>query len=170
MIVFGTVWTLFSSVFVCVGLYAAWQSLFQSAWEKVPCVVERFEILADQKKNPVFEADLKFRYEWEGKSYSGTELRPGDKGESEYEKFSEVREKLLAEARGSDSFSFPLPGSPYSVSGSLIKLTWALELVAEPTGQLALQEFTLSPGKQELLLPVIDQGKKRWWKAFRGKQ
>jgi len=99
MIVFGTVWTLFSSVFVCVGLYAAWQSLFQSAWEKVPCVVERFEILADQKKNPVFEADLKFRYEWEGKSYSGTELRPGDKGESEYEKFSEVREKLLAEAQ-----------------------------------------------------------------------
>jgi len=77
---------------------------------------------------------------------------------------------LPATARGSDSFSFPLPGSPYSVSGSLIKLTWALELVAEPTGQLALQEFTLAPGKQELLLPVIDQGKKRWWKAFRGKQ
>lgn len=75
---------------------------------------------------------------------------------------------LSASTQGTDSFSFPLPGSPYSLSGSLITIHWALELVAEPIGQLALQEFTLAPGKQVLTLPVIDAGKKSWWKALQG--
>ncbi len=75
---------------------------------------------------------------------------------------------LPATARGTDSFSFSLPGSPYSISGSLITLQWALELVAEPIGQVALQEFTLAPGKQALTLPVLDPGKKSWWKALQG--
>ena len=77
---------------------------------------------------------------------------------------------LATTAHGTDTFSFTLPGSPYSVSGSLITVKWALELVAEPTGQVALQEFTLAPGKLELVLPVIDSGKKPWWKAIQGKQ
>jgi hypothetical protein len=75
---------------------------------------------------------------------------------------------LPATVEGTDSFSFPLPGSPYSVSGSLITLTWALELVAEPIGQVALQEFTLAPGKRPLALSALDPGKKSWWKGFQG--
>ncbi|OYV07497.1 MAG: hypothetical protein CFE26_00750 [Verrucomicrobiales bacterium VVV1] len=75
---------------------------------------------------------------------------------------------LPATAQGTDSFSFHLPGSPYSISGSLITLQWALELVAEPIGQVAVQEFTLAPGKQALTLPVLDSGKKSWWKALQG--
>jgi hypothetical protein len=75
---------------------------------------------------------------------------------------------LPVTVEGTDSFSFPLPGSPYSVSGSLITLTWALELVAEPIGQVALQEFTLAPGKQALTLSALDPGKKSWWKGFQG--
>jgi hypothetical protein len=77
---------------------------------------------------------------------------------------------LSASTRGTESFSFPLPGSPYSVSGKLITLHWALELVAEPVGQVALQEFTLAPGMQSLTLPVIDLGKKPWWKALQTKR
>lgn len=73
---------------------------------------------------------------------------------------------LSASTRGTDSFSFPLPGAPYSVSGSLITLHWALELVAEPVGQLALQEFSLAPGHQSLTLPALVQEKKSWWKAL----
>lgn len=99
LILFGTVWTLFSSAFVCAGLMATWRGVSQSAWDKVPCVIERFEIRADQKKNPVFEADLKFTYEWQGQSYTGSQLRPGTKGDDEYQKLSEVREKLLLEAQ-----------------------------------------------------------------------
>ncbi|OYV07255.1 MAG: hypothetical protein CFE26_01925, partial [Verrucomicrobiales bacterium VVV1] len=99
LILFGTVWTLFSSAFVCAGLMATWRGVSQSAWDKVPCVIERFEIRADQKKNPVFEVDLKFSYEWQGKSYTGNQLRPGTKGDDEYQKLSEVREKLLLEAQ-----------------------------------------------------------------------
>ncbi len=99
MIVFGTVWTLFSSVFVCVGLWTTWKGVSQSAWDKVPCVIERFEIRADPKKSPVFEADLKFSYEWAGQSYTGTKLRPDAKGDDKFEKLSEVREKLLLEAQ-----------------------------------------------------------------------
>lgn len=77
---------------------------------------------------------------------------------------------LPATAQGTDSFSFQLPGSPYSVSGSLVTLQWALELVAEPIGQVALREFTLAPGKQTLTLPVLNAGRKSWWKAFPGKR
>lgn len=100
MIVFGTFWTLFSCAFVWAGLMATWRGVSQSAWDKVPCVIERFEIRADPKKDPVFQPDLKFHYEWQGKSYTGDKLRPGVKGDdNEYEKLSEVREKLLAEAR-----------------------------------------------------------------------
>jgi hypothetical protein len=50
----------------------------------------------------------------------------------------------------------------------LITLTWALELVAEPIGQVALQEFTLAPGKRPLALSALDPGKKSWWKGFQG--
>jgi hypothetical protein len=100
MIVFGTFWTLFSCAFVWAGLMATWRGVSQSAWDKVPCVIERFEIRADQKKNPVFEVDLKFSYKWQGQSYTGDKLRPGIRGDdNDYEKLSEVREKLLAEAR-----------------------------------------------------------------------
>ncbi len=97
-ILFGTVWTLFSSIFVCVGLWITWKGVSQSAWKKVPCVIERFEIRADQKKAPAFQPDLKFRFEWEGRSFTGTRLRPTGDGSDEFEKVSEIREKLLAEA------------------------------------------------------------------------
>lgn len=98
-IVFGIFWTLFSSIFVCVGLFATWKGVAQSAWNKVPCVVERFELRDDREKDPVFQTDLLFRYEWQGQSYTSSRLRPDDKGENDYEKLSDVREKLLVEAR-----------------------------------------------------------------------
>jgi hypothetical protein len=76
---------------------------------------------------------------------------------------------LAASAQGSDAFSLSLPGAPYSVSGGIIRLHWALELVAEPRGQLVLLEFTLALGKQALVLPVIDSDKPPWWKNLQDK-
>jgi hypothetical protein len=75
---------------------------------------------------------------------------------------------LPASLQGEERFSFSLPGSPYSLSGKLIQFTWALELVAEPLGQVGLREFILGPEKQTIELPAIDQGKTSWWKALQG--
>lgn len=49
-------------------------------------------------------------------------------------------------------FTLPLPREPYSFSGKLISLTWAIELIVEPGGYVERQEFVLSPTGQELVL------------------
>jgi hypothetical protein len=54
--------------------------------------------------------------------------------------------------RGERSFSFTLPAEPYSFSGRLISLVWALELVAEPGGETERLEFTCAPGGHETVL------------------
>lgn len=57
-----------------------------------------------------------------------------------------------AEAAGERSVTFTLPMQPWSFSGKLVSLLWAVELVAEPGGQAARAEFTLSPDGREILL------------------
>jgi len=49
-------------------------------------------------------------------------------------------------------FSFTLPAEPWSFSGQLISLIWALELVAEPGGHTTRVELVVSPTSQEILL------------------
>jgi hypothetical protein len=49
-------------------------------------------------------------------------------------------------------FEFRLPEAPYSFSGKLISLIWAVELVAQPSGEAARVEFVLSPTGEEILL------------------
>jgi hypothetical protein len=49
-------------------------------------------------------------------------------------------------------FSFTLPAEPWSFSGQLFSLIWALELVAEPGGHTARVELVVSPTGQEILL------------------
>lgn len=49
-------------------------------------------------------------------------------------------------------FRIALPDSPYSFSGKLITLAWALELIALPAKEAARFEFTLSPTGEEVLL------------------
>jgi hypothetical protein len=53
---------------------------------------------------------------------------------------------------GRREFSFKLPESPYSFSGRLVSLTWALELVTPRGKQSARVEFVLSPFDHEILL------------------
>lgn len=57
-----------------------------------------------------------------------------------------------AEVAGERSLRFKLPVQPWSFSGKLISLLWAVELVAEPGGQSARAEFTVSPDGREILL------------------
>ena len=49
-------------------------------------------------------------------------------------------------------FALPLPREPYSFSGKLISLSWALELIVEPGGHVERKEFVLSPTGQEVVL------------------
>ena len=55
----------------------------------------------------------------------------------------------------SRSFRFQLPQSPYSCSGRLLSLVWALELVSLPSKQVFRREFEMGPGKQEVKLGSV---------------
>jgi hypothetical protein len=48
------------------------------------------------------------------------------------------------------SFSFQLPDSPYSFSGKLVSIVWALELVISPTGETERLEIMISPTRAEI--------------------
>lgn len=98
--IFGIVWTAFSSIFVCVGLWMTWGALEAWKWKSVPCVIERFEIVADQKLDPPFRPDLVYRYEIDGRKYTGTRLWQGKEGSDDYEDLAEVREHLAQGPEG----------------------------------------------------------------------
>jgi len=49
-------------------------------------------------------------------------------------------------------FSFELPHAPYSFSGTLISLIWAVELILDPGGT-ERRTFVLAPGGSEIRLP-----------------
>jgi hypothetical protein len=49
-------------------------------------------------------------------------------------------------------FRVRLPEGPYSFSGKLISLTWALELVVEPGSRAGRLAITVSPTRREILL------------------
>jgi hypothetical protein len=59
-----------------------------------------------------------------------------------------------AEAR---PFQLRLPAGPYSFSGKLISLTWALELVVLPTKESTRFEFVLGPEGKEIVLPHLSE-------------
>jgi hypothetical protein len=59
-------------------------------------------------------------------------------------------------AAGEHTFEFTLPSAPYSFSGQLISLVWAVELVAEPGGRAERCEFVLAPEGREIVLHPAD--------------
>ena len=50
------------------------------------------------------------------------------------------------------SFHFTFPQAPYTFSGALISLIWAVELLVEPGGLSERIEITVSPTGEEILL------------------
>jgi hypothetical protein len=61
-------------------------------------------------------------------------------------------------SEGSRSFEFRLPAGPYSFSGHLISLLWALEAVAETAGhtQAERREIVVSPTGREILIQPLE--------------
>lgn len=96
----GLIWTLFSSIFVVVGLGMSWKAYTVSGWDKIPCEIVRFEIAADRKQDPIFRPDLEYRYVVDGRNYTGTRLWPERKGSDDYEDLAELREALAQGPEG----------------------------------------------------------------------
>ena len=53
---------------------------------------------------------------------------------------------------GKRSFRFVLPEEPYSFSGKLVSLIWALEAVIQPGDRSQRLELVVGPGAQEVVL------------------
>jgi hypothetical protein len=61
-------------------------------------------------------------------------------------------------SQGSAQFSFVLPNEPYSFSGTLVSLTWAIEAVMLPDEtSTARHEFQLTPDGNELILAPVEE-------------
>lgn len=54
-------------------------------------------------------------------------------------------------AKQQHDFQLRLPDSPYSFSGKLISIVWAIELIAYPLQDAALFEITMSPSGKEIV-------------------
>ena len=55
-------------------------------------------------------------------------------------------------ASGSKAFAFTLPDGPYSFSGKLVSLIWALELTCSSAHDTVRQEIIVSPTTREIVL------------------
>ncbi len=55
-----------------------------------------------------------------------------------------------ASPEGLGDFRIRLPASPYSFSGRLFSIRWALELVAEPSGESQRVDLVMGPGGREV--------------------
>ncbi len=53
---------------------------------------------------------------------------------------------------GSHEFSFSLPAGPYSFSGTLISLSWAVEAILTPSEETLREDFILAPGGEEVVI------------------
>jgi hypothetical protein len=56
-------------------------------------------------------------------------------------------------------FSFTAPNGPYTFSGTLIALIWAVEFVSKPGNAFERVEIIIAPEGREIVLPKIPQPK-----------
>lgn len=56
---------------------------------------------------------------------------------------------------GRQPFSFTLPKGPYSFSGKLVSLCWALEIATVPRGENFRKLILIGPGRSEVILPGV---------------
>ena len=57
------------------------------------------------------------------------------------------------EQQGGRPFSIKTPNGPYSLSGKLISIIWALEIIALPSAETERLNIIISPTGAEILLP-----------------
>lgn len=62
---------------------------------------------------------------------------------------------------GQQSFDFVAPSRPYSFSGKLIELTWAVELIAYPTRDSVVEKLVIGPNGKMTELSRSHEAPKR---------
>lgn len=72
-----------------------------------------------------------------------------------------TREWKTSALAGEERFELQLSPSPYSFSGPLITLKWALELSTEKGKQTAMTPLVVSPGDEAIELVHLDEGRKQ---------
>ncbi|MCW1912537.1 DUF3592 domain-containing protein [Luteolibacter sp. GHJ8] len=87
----GIIWTALGLVLVGAGLGAMWSGITGGGWQKIPCIIERFEIAAKPDTDAHFVPDLAFRYEFAGRSYTSHRLWRGKQTKASYGSLSEIR-------------------------------------------------------------------------------
>jgi hypothetical protein len=55
------------------------------------------------------------------------------------------------------NFELEAPAEPYSFSGQLVSLVWAVEVVLQPSGDSARCEIVIAPEGKEVLLPGVSE-------------
>lgn len=81
-------------------------------------------------------------------------------------KIEAQQEWTTAELAGQEPFEFTLPASPYSFSGHLISLHWALDLSLEKIDSSHTLKITVAPGSDPIELPLVDEGRKKSFSLF----
>jgi len=69
----------------------------------------------------------------------------------------QIIERKTMSASVSNMFSFTLPDEPYSLSGKLISVIWALEIVDAKNNAIDRLEFVVSPTGEEFILDAVQQ-------------
>ena len=99
--------------------------------------------------------ELAGKVSWQLGSPGRVELRLFWRTEGKGSKDMKIVERVNFDSprrQESRAFSFQLPDAPYSFSGRLISLIWALELVVISTDETERLEIVLSPTNSEILL------------------
>ena len=66
-----------------------------------------------------------------------------------------VQRTDVAGLRGRHAFRFVLPEEPYSFSGTLISLIWAIEAIAEPGERTTRLDLVVAPEGKEVRLSTV---------------
>lgn len=90
LIIFGLVWTAFSSIFVVLGVKSALSDAERSSWPTAACEVERFKIKSKRGLDPSFQPAIKYSYSWKDTEYTGTKVWRDKEGEDDYHDLSEL--------------------------------------------------------------------------------
>ncbi|MFK7910885.1 MAG: DUF3592 domain-containing protein [Akkermansiaceae bacterium] len=85
LLIFGIVWTAFSSIFAVIGIKMCYDAYNRSGWPETACELTHFEILANPNNDPPFQPKAKYTYQWEGVTHAGDRVWAQREGEDDYE-------------------------------------------------------------------------------------
>ncbi|MEO1858245.1 MAG: DUF3592 domain-containing protein [Rubritalea sp.] len=90
LIIFGLIWTAFSSLFVVLGVKSSLSDAERSSWPTTPCEVEHFKVKSKLGLDPAFQPAINYSYSWKDTEYTGTKIWQDKEGEDDYHDLAEL--------------------------------------------------------------------------------